>query len=497
MLAATTFLVSLTTLRILLTYLPARTAGLWMLYLSIAGYFVIFDLGVSPTLGREISFILGDTQLTEIEKEQKASRLVHSCMMLFMGLAVVLMLAACLFGFPYLHAVSTPELWHSVMISWAIFILGGAANLVGEVWLAGLYGLGEIAAERVSRGVGQILWLVLSYVALRLHTGLIGLAAAWLIQGVVVRLYARIRFRASFKTPGLRGSFDATLVRGLIVPSAKYSLMLLGGIIAVQTDNLVIAYVFGTSAIPPYQAIAKLITAMMSLSMMLVITTSPFLSRAHAENDHRQVGSLLSRNLRVSLTVMVVLSAFLVTFADRVIRIWLGPDHFIGFPVVIGLTVVMILETHHMSWATAVMATGRLPFVTSSLVAAALNIVCSLVFAHRIGILGVAFGTLAAQLTTNNWYIPFYGMRQFHIPFAQHCREILLPVAKVLVLSASAAMLVRVVTASLPAVISIACGAVLVTVVGIAGASYWVLDRAEQETLFQSIRQKFALRGSQ
>lgn len=495
-LVAVNFAVSLITLRMLLAFLPDKVAGLWMLYLSIAGYFIIFDLGVSPTLGREISFILGTPNSTPQESARRIANLIRSCMILFVGLGAFLLVASCVLGLPYLRAVAPREMWSSAAIAWFILITGGALNLIGEVWLAGLYGSGEISLERASRAIGQVMWLVLSYFALLLNTGIVGLAVAWLLQGVIIRLYARSRLRRAFPTDWSQIKFDREIVRRIVVPSAKYALMLIGGIVAVQTDSLVIAYVFGTAPIPAYQAIAKLVTAMMTLSMMLVITSSPFLSKAYAEGDHERVQSLLSHNLRVSLTVMIVLSAFFVGFADRIVNLWLGPGHFIGFPVVIALTVVMILETHHMSWSTAVVATGALPFVTTSLLAGALNIVWSLVLAHKLGIVGVALGTFAAQVTTNNWYIPFYGMRLFRIPLSRHLGGVVLQVLKVATTTGAAAYFVRTLTKNLSPILSIGAGVIAIGTVGLASGIYWVLNSSERTALFKPIRQRLLARSA-
>ena len=480
----------------LLAFLPDKVAGLWMLYLSIAGYFIIFDIGVSPTLGREISFVLGTQDCPPQEAFRRIAKLIHSCMMLFLGLGAFMLVTACALGLPYLRAVAPRELWSSVVISWFILIAGGALNLIGEVWLAGLYGSGEIALERLSRAIGQVMWLVLSYIALLLKTGIVGLSIAWMLQGVTIRLYARFRLRRTFPTNWSQITFDREIVRHIVIPSTKYALMLVGGIIAVQTDSLVIAYVFGTAPIPAYQAVAKLITAMMTLSMMLVVTSSPFLSKAYAEGDHTRVQSLLSHNLRISLGAMVVLSAFFVGFADRIVNAWLGPGHFIGFPVVFALTIVMILETHHMSWSTAVVATGALPFVASSLLAAVFNIGWSFFLAYKIGIVGVALGTFAAQVTTNNWYVPYYGMRLFHISFFQHFRANLLPVLKVAASVSAMAILVRRFTANAAPLLSCGAGMLAVGVVGLAGGIFWVLTRSERAALFKPIRQRLLPRSA-
>src|SRR5579875_1508155 len=43
-------------LKLLVRFFPAAEAGLWIVFQTIANYIALFDLGVSPTVGREVSF---------------------------------------------------------------------------------------------------------------------------------------------------------------------------------------------------------------------------------------------------------------------------------------------------------------------------------------------------------------------------------------------------------------------------------------------------------
>lgn len=68
--------------------------------------------------------------------------------------------------------------------------------------------------------------------------------------------------------------------------------------------------------------------------MMLALTSLPLASQAHPQNDTARLLLLLNRNLMYCLSVMVILGSFVACFADRVIFIWLGSNHFVGFAVV-------------------------------------------------------------------------------------------------------------------------------------------------------------------
>jgi O-antigen/teichoic acid export membrane protein len=476
--------------RLIVDALPQSEVGLWFLFLSVGGYLLFFDLGVSPTLGREISFCSGDLAVDEQIRNEKIGTLIRTCLGAFSGLALIVIVAGSLAGWAYLSTVTSPSMIVTVRNAWAIFVLGTSITIIGEVWLSALYGMGRVGTEKLVRSIGPILWLFFTILVLRLHLGISGLAFAWLLQTLAVRALALLALNNLNPVALRSGRFDFELISRLAVPSMKYAGTMLGGILILQTDNLVIASVLGTSEIPGYQAVAKLVTLMMSLSMMLVVSSVPFLSKAHARQDVIEIKQILHQNLRISLSIMATVGCFFAIFADRIISMWIGPDHFVGFGVIWILIAVMFLEGHHAAMAAATMSTGKLPFVIPALIAGALNIIASVLLAKRFGLLGVAAGTLCAQLLTNNWFVPLYTMRQFNINLYEHARTVLLPISKLLALLIALGFLLRVFTNSLADIPSLLLSGTILSTFGFAAFSIFLLSPGERGQL-KSIVQRF------
>jgi O-antigen/teichoic acid export membrane protein len=487
-LTAVSVAVSFLQFRLLVDWLPQQVVGLWFLFLSIGGYLILFDLGVSPTLGREISFCSGDETLSAGERADRVGSLIRSCSRVFVCGAVLLFIVGTAGGWAYLGTVSPPSLLNQVRLAWVIFVSGTALSIVGEVWLATLYGMGQIATEKLVRSVGPILGVILIVIALRMKYGLPGLAVAWLLQIVATRLVARCALKRLSPTVLSVGKYDFGLIRRMAVPSIKYAATMLGGILILQTDNVVIASVLGTAEIPGYQAVAKLVTLMMTLSMMLIVTSTPFLSKAHIRQDVTEIKRLLNRNLRFSLSIMSVLGCFLACFADRIIALWLGWQHFVGFGVVWVLIVVMLLEAHHTSMAAATMATGSMVFVAPALLAGVLNIVASVYLARHYGLLGVALGTMCAQVVTNNWYVPFYTMRQFGISLSEHFFSVLLPLGKLFVVLLVAGLAARSVLSKLSDFPAIIVGGTIIVGAGLFVFVLVVLSAEERVQFVSEVR---------
>lgn len=487
-LTAASVLASLVQFRLLVNALPQSVVGLWFLFLSIGGYLLFFDLGISPTLGREISFCIGDSTLSESQRAERIGCLIRSCAGAFAAISALLCVAGMTGGWAYLATITPGSLLTQVRWAWAIFVAGTSLSIVGEVWLASLYGMGQVATEKLIRSVGPVLWLMLTVVALRTRSGLPGLAVAWLAQAVITRLIARGVLNKSQPSVLSVGRFDFALIRKMAVPSMQYAAIMLGGILILQTDNIVIASMLGTAEIPGYQAVAKLVTLMMSLSMMIVITSAPFLAKAHARQDVTEIKRLLNRNLRFSLSIMAGIACFLSYFADRIIAVWLGPHHFVGFGVVWALVAVMLLEGHHSAMAAATIATGKLPFVAPALLAGVLNIVASIYLARHHGLLGVALGTLCAQVVTNNWYVPFYTMRLFKISFSEHFATVLLPIGKLFVVLLVAGLAARITLTRVPDIPCLMVAGMVTVAVGFFAFMLAVLSSSERAQFMSVLR---------
>jgi hypothetical protein len=149
----------------------------------------------------------------------------------------------------------------------------------------------------------------------------------------------------------------------------------------------------------------------------------------------------------------------------------------------------MLLEGHHSAMATATMATGDIPFVAPALIAGVLNIVASVLLARQYGLLGVALGTLCAQVVTNNWYVPFYTMRLFHISFSEHFATVLLPLGKLFVALLLTSVGARVAFRTLSNVPAIMAAGTLVLAVGFIAFRLFVLNSSERVHFMEALRQ--------
>lgn len=418
---AISIIVNFLLLRIILEYLSQELSGVWLLYITIGGYIAFFDLGISPTMSREIGFVLGNKELDQNSRNQKIADILATCVKIFKYLSVVVFIIGGLLGGLFLTHVASDAKQNEIIISWTIYCLGAAFNLYGGAWFASLYGLGHVATERIIKSFTLLLNLVLSILALHQGFGLIGLATVWTVQGIIARFIGLLYLKKY--NPFLRylkGIASREIFKKLALPSIKWATAGLGAILILQTDNLIIASSVGAEAIPKYEGVAKIITAIGTLSSLIISSSTPYITQSYSKNDLRRVITIMLNNSRYIMSFIVFLVSYLAIFGDVIIEAWLGPGMFVGYDILWTLLIMMTLEINHMVFASSTMATGRLVFHWIAIIAGVLNLVFSLILVRFLGLWGVALGTLLAQVITNNWYAPYYSLKLFKVSLSNY-----------------------------------------------------------------------------
>jgi hypothetical protein len=159
---------------------------------------------------------------------------------------------------------------------------------------------------------------------------------------------------------------------------------------------------------------------------------------------------------------------------------------------------MVLLEVHHVIFATAAMAAGQIVFVWAALTSGILNIVFAAILAGRLGLLGIALAIAIGQVLTNNWYAPYYAIRFFRIPVAMLVRQVWAPLCALLAVELMANILLRQLPwLGSPSLLCVAANAI---VSGCVGAGMWwllALDSSERSQIREWLQGCYALRAEQ
>lgn len=425
-LSAIQILVGLAQFPVLLRHLPDDKAGIWLLFLTLGGYLALFDLGGGPTLLREMSFAaLGGRP--ESEAKLLIERLLRTARAVYRRLALAIALLGGGAGLVVIQ-VLRPADAAELRSAWLLFVSGAALALESAWRYSALAGLGFVAQERVARAACLAFGFGALAASLALGGGLIGLGASWLVQGAALELVGAVMLRrARPGGPERDGAADWALARSLMPDSLRWSAMSLATLLILHTDNLIIALTLGVESIPSYDALGKICLGITSVGTMVAQSASAYLSGLRASGDKAGFEELLFVNARNAVVFCGVAVGLMAALGERIVGAWLGPSKFAGNAVLWVMLLMVFLETQHRVMAIPVLATGKVAFMGPAFAAAALNLIVSFALAGRMGLLGIAIGTLVAQLLTNNWYVIFVALRHLGLSPLRYLRRVWLP----------------------------------------------------------------------
>lgn len=172
--------------------------------------------------------------------------------------------------------------------------------------------------------------------------------------------------------------------------------------------------------------------------------------------------------------------ACVLALGPRLFDLWLGPGHFVGYPILTVFFVLLVLEAQCFIVSAGSRATEDEAFAPWALAAAGLKVLCSWLLALEFGLLGIALGTLLAQLLTNHWFMPYRGLRRLRMSLRQHVSEVLLPVGLVFLVTGAAVSAAIMPLTKAPLWLCVSAGASMAGLVLVAALWLLVFDAAQR-----------------
>ena len=392
--------------------LPKELSGVYFLCLNFSALILLADIGLSPTLSREIALSLGG--LDKVESQKRIKILLRTVVRLVFVATLLSLFTSLFAGWFYFGQTVSTEYQSQAMMAWTIFAVGSALNLFALSGFSGLYGLGFVPIERSGRIVGQVIGLILSVIALYLGLGFIGLCVAWLGQGIAMSIIGWSLL--IWKQPTIligKVEFDKSLTKELLVKSSRWGFTSLGGFLIFNAVNFMIGYYLSAREVSDFSLIVRMAQPIQSIGLAMTIGAAPHISREYAAGNSTEVIRILIRNLQIGMIIVTIPLLLIGVFAPFILNIWVGNGHFAGYEVLIPYLIMIVLETHHVIHASAVMATGDLPFAPWAIGSGVITIALGTTLIPNFGLLGASLSLMIAQMLTNNWYAPFFSYKKF------------------------------------------------------------------------------------
>jgi O-antigen/teichoic acid export membrane protein len=408
-------------------HLGDATYGIWALVLQLTGYMGVVDVGLRSALVRFIARLKTRGDHTALNRLMSSTVMIYGAMVpgcIAIGLLIsayvlprmqiapsslrmaqiAVMVASCLVGCDFLFATSHATL--AGLSRW---------DLINGTWITMLLIRTALIVVFLKLGFGLV---TLALIQLSTHfTG-------YVVEVVLIRIFRLVpEFQFILHKPDLQELRP-------VAEHSWYSLLLsLANRINYQVDTIVIGAFLPISQITFYVIGLRLVEYLRDALNASTMVVAPLVSSLEAVGDSAELGNVLVRGTKYSVTVACFGCAAFLGLGSDFIHLWMGPR----FENPSG-RVLIILTLGVMFSCTQFVATHILFGLSKhrinlgwTVVESILNLSFSLALVRRYDIFGVAAGTAIANLLVRGWFYPRSVLKALGVPGSVYLKRGALP----------------------------------------------------------------------
>ena len=408
--------------------------GIYTLAFSVAGYSDLLEQGIRSTLQRFVARLSG-TRDREGTNVVFSTALALTCVV---AVAVILICAGLSRSLPLFFklAVSQRELF-----AWLLILLGLNVGVGFPAALLGSYltGLQRFDLYNIVAIVRQVIRAGLIVLVLLRGHGMLAVAVCVLVSTIItlplnwwlIRVVdTEVRFAFRLVRLGM--------ARELLSFSMWMLLSNAGQFLRESTDSIVIGRVLGAALITPFTVAARFVNYFRPIIGGIVSPLLPRIAELDGQNRQADMQELFLRVTRISALVSLAVGALILLDGRSLLLHWVGRQYLSSYPVLVLLTIGTVVSLAQLGAAGALAAVGRhRAYGVWTLAEGVANLILSVYWARKYGIVGVALGTAVPLLAVKLVLQPWYVARVLKFTLWQYVREALArPVAVCILLLA-------------------------------------------------------------
>ena len=394
--------------------------GMWALALSLLSSYGLIDTGMRIAMQRFVAQFKGMNQRESLNQ-------VLATVMLLMVAASVLICASTgtlMFFLPGFFHVGTPS---QSLLRWVLGLLGLSIAFIFPTRALNTYLFGLQRFDLSNYGFigATIVRAVLIIAALRLGFGLLGVAGVTLAaEALSFALYTFLVKRAD---PQI--SFDwrnAQFIRMRELAGFSFYAYLgnAGDYLRYSTDSVVISRLLSVALVTRFSVAGRLMDSFRSLISTFNSPLMPRMTELHGQGRTVELEEFFVRSIKMTSLVSLFLGALVLLDGKSLLRLWLGERFVSSFDLLLVLTVGYVLALAQMPSVSLMFARGRHHLLGWwTLGEGAANLLLSILWARKYGLLGVALGTTVPMLVTGSLIQPLYTVHLLKVPLGRYIRR--------------------------------------------------------------------------
>jgi O-antigen/teichoic acid export membrane protein len=400
--------------------------GLWALVLSFTGYFGLLDLGIRSSVGRFVARYMALQDVANVNRTISTAFTMLAC-----GGVAAMLTTVVVAKFFFGRFQAGPEL--EVSGRAALLLVGLNVSLVLPM---GIFSSVLIALERFDilntiTVLSELLRAALIVIVIKLGYGLAAISGVAVFISVVqygaIFLYVRSFY------PHMQVSYRLVSQEALKELSS-YGIFRFITIVSTQlifySQSLVIGVFLGVGAITFYAIAASLLNTGRSFVMLVTDTLTPAASRMDATSDIQGLHRLLFIGTRMALIVALPICLGFIFLGRQFMALWMGKE-FVTSGVLLAVLTIPQFSSMAQHVSTSVLSAMAKHRVLAYLAVAegVVNVAISILLVRKMGVMGVAIGTVVPHLISTALIMPLYTLRVLNLGVREYLvKAVLRPV---------------------------------------------------------------------
>lgn len=412
----------------MLIYLNQAEVTYWLIILTFMGLIIVFDFGFSPTVTRNVSYVMaGVTKLQAHGVNKQVSNkttpdwklmndLISTVRHLYKFIAIIALILFGGFGTWYIDQFLEQNTIQSGFLVWWVFLFGFVLNLHFLYVQPILMGLNKIYEANLVNVIMRILWIVFTIFGLWIWEDILVLPLGYLAGVIIARAFSYYILRASIvKTEGKRSNLFS-----ILLPNAwRLGVVMLGAFLINKSTIFVAGVYFSTEISSSYILTLQILGVMMALSNVYFQLHLPKISNLRARGSQK-LEKIYYALLSKTLFIYFMAAMCVYFFGNQILFIIDSNVDLVKGSLLTLIFVFGLLELHHSVAATFITTGNEVPFLWPAIISG-------------IGIIGISIFVLEftvepklvslimiqglVQLAYNNWKWPL----DVHLAFKNKC----------------------------------------------------------------------------
>jgi O-antigen/teichoic acid export membrane protein len=417
-----TALVALILIPVLVRHLPPDQCGLWFSFQGAIAVATLANFGIGTVIARQTAHCVGAHRNIEIKNdfidfghgpEGVAYLNLHAKRIYVLIVALCLTVGTLTFELVIPHTRMISGAASEFRLAWYLMLFNGVVLILSGRFTASLIGTNQTHVFKVLAAAFSTLQGI-SVVTAAVTTQSITIMALASL-GASLAYLAILAFVVRQRIPAFRLRQPASIDRGLLRRMLKVSYPLgivdIGAYLVTTIQVPMLGALLGPAAVTPFY-LAQKISQFLTLGCQQSVQPQiPKFTQSYASGDSITCISLLGRTLK-TLAILSFGAALFFCFASPIIANQLASlDHFLNLPTLTLMSLDLVTLSIISGLSQFILAAGRNPFMTPSLIGGAINVLLLMALVPQVGLMGIPCASLASGFLTNYWIAIKHGLR--------------------------------------------------------------------------------------